>query len=190
MTLHFAVEDYQCAIEVQPTLDEVVRVTLSSAPLGYETGARFDWHDVILTVDFAHVADVSYTMGRDTYAGFTLSVADGATLTQRGAVEIDVSVGDTVYTTFRVGVGEVVPVRWRVATDGKVVEVREGDIPRPMGFMLYAVLSDGSEALVWHRVKAETGVTVTLPAEAVMGQTEATLYYEGMPYTFAISVVQ
>jgi len=190
LTLHFAKDSYQCTLPITPVEDEVAAVSLASAPYGYAVGDAFRWRDVVLSVDFAHASDVTYTMGRDTYAGLTLSVADGTVL-ESGA--LDVSVGDAsrTYTTFRVGIGDVVPVRWRVASGGdRVVEVSVGSVPQPVNLMLYAVLSDGNEVLVWHRGRAEAGVEVTLPSAAVAGQTEATMYYRGFPYTFPIRVVE
>ena len=129
-------------------------------------------------------------MGRDSYAGLALSVADGTVL-EGGSLDISVQAATRTYLTFRVGVGDVVPVRWRVASGGdQVIEVQAGSVPQPVNLMLYAVLSDGSEVLVWHRGRAEAGVEVTLPSAVVAGQAEATMYYRGFPYTFPIRVVE
>ncbi|MBQ4443164.1 MAG: bacterial Ig-like domain-containing protein [Clostridia bacterium] len=196
MTVHIgAVDDadvpFSCTVDVRAVEDEVSRVSLYSAPLSYEVGATFDWREIVLTVDFAHATGVRYTMGRDAYASLALSVADGAVLDREGAVDVVVSVGERTVGTFRIGVGAPVPVRWRVAEgENEVVEVAAGDVPRPVTLMLYAVLSDGTEQLVWHRWRAEAGVEVTLPDAATAGQTTAALTYMGMGYTFAIRVIE
>ena len=189
--LHFAKDDYRYTLSATVVEDEIVAVSLVSAPYGYAIGDAFRWQDVVLSVDFAHASAVTYTMGRDTYAGLSLNVADGTSLSDSGAVDIVVVALGRTFLTFRVGVGDPIPVRWRVASGGDtVVEVHLGYVPQPTNLMLYAVMSDGSEQLVWHRGRAEAGVEVTMPAAATMGQTQATLSYMGLDYTFAILVVE
>lgn len=191
LTLHFVLGEYRCSLDVEAAEDVVRSVALVDAPLCYAVGDVFNWRDVVLSVDFAHTAGVRYTMGRDTYAGLTLTIADCTVFDHSGVMQIDVVSEGRTYASFYVGVDVVAPVRWRVASGAnEVTDVEVGEVPKPLNLMLYAVLSDGTERLVWHRWRAEEGETVTLSEPAVAGQTTATLYYEGLSYDFAINVVQ
>ena len=196
MTLHFVATDeegatYEGTAEVTAVEDEIRSVSLATAPLCYDVGATFAWQAVELSVDFVHASSVRYTMGVDAYADLRLSIADGAVLSEAGAVAVDVLHGDEVFCTFRVAVGGVAPVRWRVEEgEDMVVEVEVGQVPSPTMLMLYAVMSDGSEVLVWHRWRAASGVEVLQPAAAEAGDTTATLVYQGLAYTYPIRVVE
>lgn len=191
-TLHFTCThptygDFSCTTQVEVQEDTVQSVTLRTAPLLYEEGAAFRWRDVYLDVHFAH-SDVAYHMGEDVYAGLTLDVADGTTLA-KGLHILHVCLGEDVLAEFRVGVGEVVPVRWHVVGgEDEVVTCVAGAVPTPILLVLYAVMSDGTEVLVWNRFAAAAGVEVTLPEAAEVGQTAASIGYDGMTYTYRIYV--
>ena len=193
LTLHVTSQstehgDYACTLAVEAQPDTVRSVALAEAPLQYQVGAAFRWQDIYVDITFAHSVATHYRMGVDTYAGLTLSMADGTAM-QDGLHVVEVCLNDTVLTTFRVGVGAAVPVRWRVAEGAdEVITCRVGEVPTPYLLQLYAVMSDGTEVQVWRRFAAPDGVSVTLPDPAVLGQTQASLVYEGMVYTYAITV--
>ena len=192
-TLHFeathpAYGTFGCTLQVSAVEDEVRAVRLVEAPLSYAVGDAFRWQEVRFSVDFAHAYNVPYTMGRDDYAPLTLDVADGETL-EAGARYVSVSVDGETLARYRIGVGVLAPVRWRIETGAdEVVRCAVGEVPAPVALNLYAVMTDGSEVYVWHNWKAVAGVDVEMPAPAQVGQTKATLVYEGLEYTFAIQV--
>lgn len=192
-TVHFAATHptagaFECALDIDVAEDTPLSVHLYSAPLSYRVGDAFRWHDVVLTVDFAHSSAVRYNLGTDTYAGFAASVADGTAFAEAGAVSITVASGD-VSCSFRVGVGTDIPVRWHATEgEGDVVSCAVGDTPTPRTLVLYAVMSDGTERLVWNRWKAASGVAVTMPQPAQEGQTSAYLEYDGLRYSYNVVV--
>ena len=184
---HVTYGTFSCEMTATVREDTVQSVTLRRAPLYYEVGAAFRWQDVRVDVTYAHSVATDLMPGT---MGITADPADGAIFDVAGARDVTVSAG-AVSCTIRVGVGVVVPVRWHVLDgESEVVQVKVGEVPTPQFLRLRAVLSDGSEVDVWNRFTAAQGADVTLPSAATIGQSTATLVYEGLAYAFAVSVTE